>query len=395
LQQLLEAKNVAIKKKNLELNPEELDFESERVFHALEILVLPLYSALGPREQEKIFRETPKGTRKFVLTTIIAETSLTIPGIKYVVDSGLQKTKFFFQSTEILKTTEISKECVLQRRGRAGRQGPGFCYHLYPDSAFRQMEESKIPEICRVDFAHVYLQLRILGHEAKDFDFIDRPATNSIVHAKQQLFRLGAMEASGRLTEKASFFTKLPISPFLSNLLFFGKTECPHESLVVASFLSSNQEFEFSNETSSTTTGARGDHLYLLKLYEKYRSQKIEGFQVLEKMKKICNIYDQLKKIIHFSGGEQREAYDDMKFSRCLAKAHFLNTARLLDFRTRLYKVLTSKMGSQIHPSSTLFNSPPDVVIFYEILETKKSYLYCCTEIDENWLSENFHMRPQ
>jgi HrpA-like RNA helicase len=79
LQQLLEAKNVAIKKKNLELNPEELDFESERVFHALEILVLPLYSALGPREQEKIFRETPKGTRKFVLTTIIAETSVTIP----------------------------------------------------------------------------------------------------------------------------------------------------------------------------------------------------------------------------------------------------------------------------------------------------------------------------
>ena len=95
-------------------------------------------------------------------------------------------------------------------------------------------------------------------------------------------------------------------------------------------------------------------------------------FQVLEKMKKICNIYDQLKKIIHFSGGEQRETYDDMKFSRCLAKAHFLNTARLLDFRTRLYKVLTSKMESQIHPSSTLFNSPPDVVIFYEILETKK-----------------------
>jgi len=154
--------------------------------------------------QQLVFKELPTGCRKIVLATNIAETSITIPGIRYVVDSGLMKFKAFHPQTGvyILRLVETSQASACQRAGRAGREAPGEVYRLYVELEFDKMPKQTPPEILRCDMSSVYLQLKSLGVEnVSNFPLLDPPPQEALVKAAHFLCRIGALDKQNTLTD--------------------------------------------------------------------------------------------------------------------------------------------------------------------------------------------------
>lgn len=186
---------------------EEIEAAEEQLRHRTkelgsniaELVIHPIYANLPTEKQAKIFEPTPKGARKVVLATNIAETSVTIDGIKYVIDSGFCKMKSYNPRTGVnaLQVTSISKASAKQRAGRAGRTGPGKCFRLYTAYSFQHaLSEDTIPEIQRSDLANVVLTLKTLGaNDMIKFDFMDPPSSDSLVKALELLYALGALKS--------------------------------------------------------------------------------------------------------------------------------------------------------------------------------------------------------
>ncbi|EPQ26075.1 uncharacterized protein PFL1_06283 [Pseudozyma flocculosa PF-1] len=170
--------------------------EHEKRPAPMDLMIAPLYAALGPSASVKVFAPTPPRTRKVVLATNIAETSITIPGIIYVIDCGLAKEKVYTATTgvESLQTQEISQSAARQRAGRAGRERSGECYRLYTDEAFKQLPLTTTPEILRTDLAGAVLQLCAMGQDPYHFDWMDQPDSHGLRDAVIQLIQLGAIE---------------------------------------------------------------------------------------------------------------------------------------------------------------------------------------------------------
>ncbi|KDN47150.1 P-loop containing nucleoside triphosphate hydrolase protein [Tilletiaria anomala UBC 951] len=194
-----------------------------------DMLVLPMYAALGSDASMAVFQPTPPRTRKIVLATNIAETSVTIPGIKYVIDSGLSKVKKYSHATgvEILESEPISRSSAMQRAGRAGRDGPGTCFHLYTKHAFEGLAESPTPDILKVDLANACLQLCAVGRNPMSFDWLDAPAGDDIAQTMVRLMQLGAiiLEKAGESQEAPAIsplgakMAMLPLSPSFARVL--------------------------------------------------------------------------------------------------------------------------------------------------------------------------------
>jgi ATP-dependent RNA helicase DHX8/PRP22 len=168
-----------------------------------ELIILPVYSALPSEMQTRIFEPAPPGTRKVVLATNIAETSLTIDGIYYVVDPGFVKQKVYNPKSgmDSLVVTPISQQQAKQRAGRAGRTGPGKCYRLYTERAFRdEMLENAVPEIQRTNLSTTLLQLKAMGiNDLLAFDFMDAPPTETMVMALENLYVCARVRVRVRL----------------------------------------------------------------------------------------------------------------------------------------------------------------------------------------------------
>ena len=188
-----------------------------------ELIILPVYSALPSEMQSRIFDPAPPGSRKVVLATNIAETSITIDGIYYVVDPGFVKQKAYNAKLgmDSLVVIPISKAQAKQRAGRAGRTGPGKCYRLYTESAFRnEMMENSVPEIQRTNLGNTVLMLKALGiNDLITFDFMDPPPLQTLVTALQQLYALGALDNEGLLTREGRKMAEFPLEPPLSKMV--------------------------------------------------------------------------------------------------------------------------------------------------------------------------------
>ena len=188
-----------------------------------ELLILPIYSTLPTDLQAKIFEPTPPGARKVVLATNIAETSLTINGIIYVIDAGFGKQNTFNARTgmESLVVTPISKASANQRAGRAGRVAPGKCFRLYTAWAYKnELEDSTVPEIQRTNLGNVVLLLKSLGiNDLLHFDFMDPPPHETLVLALEQLYALGALNHAGELTTLGRKMAEFPVDPLMSKAL--------------------------------------------------------------------------------------------------------------------------------------------------------------------------------
>ena len=251
-------------RKRLLLPPNTLDFS-----------VYPIYAALPSHMQYKVFEPDPSGARKIILATNIAETSITIPGIKYVIDSGVVKERYFDPKTgmESLKVVRISKAAARQRTGRAGRESIGKCYRLYTPSEFDEMEEYSKPDITRTNLSSVILQLKIMQKDARYFMFLDKPEDIFIESAYAELKRLGAVDKEENITTLGKNIAELPLPPVLGRILLASlepNMQCTKDILTIVSLLSVENLCYFHNTEQNAMKifkANEGDHITLLKIY--------------------------------------------------------------------------------------------------------------------------------
>ena len=259
------------------------------------VLVCVLYAALPPEAQMFAFQPRPDGcSRKIILSTNIAETSVTLEGIRYVIDTGKQKVREFSGSTgmESLTVANVSKAQAAQRSGRAGRMAEGFCFRLYPEVAFDGLAETSPPEILRVNLAHVVLQLKGMGvHDPRTFDFLTPPQKGTLMKAFNTLFALGAINEKMDITEHGKKLAKLPLDPIFGHLLLQSPAYgCTSEMLTAVSMLSAENVFYRpggGDEAVSGTVAAKaiaahrrfasyeGDLPTLLSVYESWRREAV------------------------------------------------------------------------------------------------------------------------
>lgn len=212
------------------------------------VLVCVLYAALPPEAQMFAFKPKPNGCkRKIILATNIAETSVTLDGIRYVVDSGKCKSRDYNSATgmESLTVANVSKAQATQRTGRAGRVAAGICFRLYPEPAFETLDDMTLPEISRVNLAQVVLQLKSMGvYDPRSFDFLTKPNDQALIKAFKQLYALEALDDKMDLTPYGKSMAKLPLDPtFAHFLLQSPKYDCTSEVLTAISMLSAENIF--------------------------------------------------------------------------------------------------------------------------------------------------------
>ena len=245
-----------------------------------ELIIVPIYSTLPSEIQAKIFEPTPEGARKIVLATNIAETSVTIDGIIYVIDCGLCKETCYNPRTgmESLVVTPISKASARQRAGRAGRVAPGKCFRIYSLWSYEnELEENPVPEIQRCNLGNVVLILKSLGIEdLVHFDFLDPPASETLIRALEELYALGALNDEGQLTKLGRRMAEFPVDPKLSkSIIQSNKYKCTSEVISIAALLSvGNTIFYRPKDKAIHADNARlsfssrqGDHITLLNVY--------------------------------------------------------------------------------------------------------------------------------
>lgn len=246
------------------------------------VKVFPLYAAMSREQQMTVFTPAPDNTRKVIVSTNVAETSVTISGIKYVIDSGMVKARSFHPTTglDTLKIQRISQEQAWQRTGRAGRESEGFCYRLFTKSQFDSMQKTSVPEIQRANLTSVALQLLALGVHAVYFDFLDKPPKESVLAAFEQLKLLGAIESvdSTSLTALGKKMVKFPLDPRFSKIvLSASKFGCLEEILTVVALLSGESIFlnppskrDQVQQVRRKFNSGYGDHITLLNVYREF-----------------------------------------------------------------------------------------------------------------------------
>uniref|UniRef100_A0A0C9RLQ8 RNA helicase n=1 Tax=Wollemia nobilis TaxID=56998 RepID=A0A0C9RLQ8_9CONI len=254
-----------------------------------QLSILPIYSQLPSDLQAKIFQKAENGARKCIVATNIAETSLTVDGILYVIDSGYGKLKVYNprMGMDALQVFPTSRAAADQRAGRAGRTGPGTCYRLYTETAYQnEMLPNPVPEIQRTNLGNVVLLLKSLNIEnLLDFDFMDPPPQDNILNSMYQLWVLGALDNVGRLTSLGRKMVEFPLDPPLAKMLLTGEQlGCVNEVLTIVSMLSVPSVFFRPKDRAEESDAARekffvpeSDHLTLLNVYQQWKSNQYRG----------------------------------------------------------------------------------------------------------------------
>lgn len=380
---------------------------------APELIVLPVYSALPSEMQSRIFEPAPPGARKCVVATNIAEASLTIDGIYYVVDPGFSKQKAFNAKLgmDSLVVTPISQASARQRAGRAGRTGPGKCYRLYTEIAYKnEMLPTNIPEIQRTNLGNVVLQLKAMGiNDLLGFDFMDPPPVATLVGAMESLNALGALDDEGLLTRLGRKMAEFPLEPNLSKMLLLSvDLGCSDEILTITSLLSVENPFYRPKDKQAQADmrkakfhQAEGDHITLLSVYKGWEAAKFsnpwcfENFVQARSMKRAQDVRKQLVTIMDRYKLDVLSAGKNYKKICKAITAGFFTHAAKKDPQEG-YRTLVDQNPVYIHPSSALFNKNPEWVIYHELVLTTKEYMRNIMVIDAKWLIElapNFYKR--
>ena len=384
-----------------------------------ELVVCPIYANLPSELQAKIFEPTPDNARKVVLATNIAETSLTIDGIVYVIDPGYVKENVYNPATGMsnLVVVPCSRASANQRSGRAGRVGPGKCFRLYTKYSYmNEMEESTTPEILRTNLNGVVLQLKSLGiNELLDFEFMDPPPTEALIGALNQLFALQALNHKGELTKVGRQMAEFPTEPMLAKaVIAAGKEGCVEEVLSIVAMLSEasalffrpkDKKIHADSARARFTVKDGGDHLTLLNIWNQWVDSDFspiwakENFLQQRSLTRARDVRDQLAKLC-----ERVEvalssvgASHMVPIKRALTAGFFPNAARMQRDGAS-YRTVKSNTTVYIHPSSVLMGSDPPVrmVIYFELVQTTKEYMRSCLPIEPKWLSElapHFHKK--
>ncbi|XP_053310932.1 ATP-dependent RNA helicase DHX33 [Spea bombifrons] len=372
------------------------------------MVVIPLYASLPHSQQMRVFQSAPKDHRKVILSTNIAETSITIPGIKYVVDTGMVKAKKYNPESglEVLAVQRISKAQAWQRTGRAGREDSGICYRLYTEDEFEKLEKMTVPEIQRCNLASVMLQLLVLRvPNILTFDFMSKPSPDSIQAAIEQLDLLGAVERKEdqiTLTPLGRKMAAFPLEPkFSKTILISPKFHCTEEILTIVSLLSVDSVLHNPPAKRDEVQASRkkfisseGDHISLLNIYRAFKNLGKnkewcrENFINARNMLLVSEVRSQLRDIcIKLSMPIESSRTDTRNIRQCLAHGLFMNSAELQPDGT--YTTVDTHQPVAIHPSSVLFHCKPACVIYNELLHTSKCYMRDLCVVDTDWLFES------
>ncbi|KAJ2370187.1 DEAH-box ATP-dependent RNA helicase prp22 [Coemansia sp. RSA 2610] len=394
---------------------EEIDTASEILYERMkalgpdvpELIILPVYSSLPSEMQSRIFEPTPLGARKIVISTNIAETSVTIDGIYFVVDPGFVKQNTYDAKSGMdqLVVTPISQAQAKQRAGRAGRTGPGKCYRLYTESAFRnEMLPNSVPEVQRMNLASMVLQLKAMGiNDLIGFDFMDPPPVQTLIASLELLHSLSALDNEGLLTRIGRKMAEFPMSPELAKALLASvEYGCSEEVLTIAAMLSVEGSIFYRPKEKQAAADAKkakfhqpeGDHLTLLTVYNSWKAARFSNSWCFDNFlqyrrlrsasdirKQMVGIMDRYKQDI-VSCGERN--FDPVR--RALCAGFFRHTAKRDPQEG--YKTLIEGTPVYIHPSSALFNKNPEWVIYHKLVMTSKEYMHEVTVVEARWLVE-------
>ena len=389
---------------------------------AQQLMALPLYAGLSTDQQMYIFEEAPENTRKVIFATNIAEASVTIDGIVYVVDTGYVKLRAYNPTTgiETLTATPVSKASAVQRAGRAGRTKPGKCYRLYTEASFQSLEKVTVPEIQRSNLAPVILQLKALGIDnIARFDFITSPPAELVIRALELLYSLSALDDYAKLTKPLGVrMAELAVEPMMAKALLSAPSfGCLSEILTIAAMTSvgGNIWFQHEGEKKKMETARRkfaveeGDHLTLLNVYQAFVTKGRKETQFchnhyldFKALTRAVSVRAQLKRYLERFGLNVEETPSSNankqplsvggpdkaeQIRRCLTTGFFAHAAKMQPDGT--FRNVAGGTLLHAHPSSLMFNRKAEWVIFHEVIETgEKTFIRDITKIQKGWLME-------
>ncbi|TPX74038.1 hypothetical protein CcCBS67573_g04688 [Chytriomyces confervae] len=371
--------------------------------NASQLLICPLFASQPAAQQQKVFAPAPPNTRKVILSTNVAETSITISGIRYIVDTGMAKVRAFNPKLgiESLAVVPISKASALQRLGRAGREAPGVCYRLYTEDGFSSLANVSEPEILRCNLANVLLTLKASGVEnIMEFDFLDRPPRASLIRALEHLFALRALNSKGELTPEGHKMAGFPVDPSLAKVLIHSKAlNCTAEVISIISMLSVETVFfsphdkrEAANEAKRKFVSHDGDHITLLNVMRGYQAVSgdkdwcIQNYINGRAIKNAMDIRNQLASFCEQGGiSPTASAGSEVEpILQCFLQGFFQNIASLQ--MDGSYQTFSGKQVCHIHPSSVLFQKRMPLIMYHELVQTSRQYVRNVSSISLPWL---------
>ncbi|XP_077297516.1 ATP-dependent RNA helicase l(1)G0007 isoform X4 [Arctopsyche grandis] len=369
--------------------------------------ILPIYSQLPSDLQAKIFQKSQDGIRKCVVATNIAETSLTVDGIIFVIDSGYCKLKVYNPriGMDALQIYPISQANANQRSGRAGRTGPGQAFRLYTERQYKdELLVTTVPEIQRTNLANTVLLLKSLGvKDLLQFHFMDPPPQDTILNSMYQLWILGALDHTGALTPLGRQMAEFPLDPPQCHMLIVSANMgCSSDVLIIVSMLSVPSIFYRPKGREEEADGVRekfqvpeSDHLTLLHVYNQWKSNNYSShwctdhFVHAKAMRKVREVRQQLRDILQQHKMPLVSCGTDWDIIRkCICSAYFHQAARLKGIGE--YVNCRTGMPCHLHPTSALLGlgTSPDYVVYHELVMTAKEYMQCVTAVDGHWLAE-------
>ena len=371
------------------------------------IEVLPLFARLSIEDQQKIFKS--HSLRRIVLATNVAETSLTVPGIKYVIDAGLARVNRYSSRAKVeqLQIEKISQAAAKQRAGRCGRVSNGICVRLYSEQDFNGRPEFTEPEILRSSLASVILRMAALRlGDVAEFPFIEAPSTRLIADGYLLLQELGAVDSRRQITETGLQLAKLPLDPRVGRMILAAKREaCLKEILIIASVLSIQDprerpmdKREAADQAHAKFAGDGSDFMSYLKLWDWFDAalntkksnkdllnQCHSNFLSFLRLKEWRELHGQLLEIVSemdFKRNEKEANYEQIH------KALLAGLLGNIGFKDGESESYAGARGIRFHiaPGSTLKKTRPKWVIAAELVDTTKLYARCVAKIEPDWI---------
>ncbi|KAJ6466359.1 ATP-dependent RNA helicase Prh1 [Mycena sanguinolenta] len=386
-----------------------------------EVIIVPMFASLPGAAMQRIFAATPRGKRKCILATNIAETSITIPGVRYVIDTGKSKEKRYLADhngggLDTLMTRDITQSSALQRAGRAGREGPGFCYRLYTEAAFNAMAPSAEPEILRCSLAQAILQLLCLGQDIQELDLMDTPDVDAISSALRTLFLLGALDSHRELTPLGRAMASFPLEPQHARAVIASKDlACTAEVLDIVSVLAASSKlFIDATDKRAEIAEARralvhraGDHLTLLNTVRAWRAAGAdEDADEKEKvgrsarrewarahfvnertLKEAKAIREQLCVSCTRASIDWKTSCGEREEPVLLSLAHGLAQNAALIAPDGSYKQIMGQSVVKIHPGSSMADRKVPAIIYDELVYTNQIYARGVSSIPKSFFA--------
>jgi pre-mRNA-splicing factor ATP-dependent RNA helicase DHX15/PRP43 len=395
----------------------EVDEMLRELTDATPMKVYPLYGTLPPHQQQKIFEKAPaplkpggRPGRKCIIATNIAETSLTIDGIVYVVDPGFSKQKVYNPRirVESLLVSPISKASAQQRAGRAGRTQPGKCFRLYTEAAFKkELIEQTHPEVLRSNLANTVLELKKLGiDDLVHFDLMDPPAPETLMRALEELNYLACLDDEGELTQLGHLASQFPLDPALAVMLISSpEFHCTSEMLSLVAMLSIPQVFvrpasarKRADDMKNLFAHPDGDHLTLLNVYHAFQGPEAKAnpkqwchdhFLSLRALTSAESVRKQLARIMETNEIEfVSTSFEDKKYWENIRKAlvagFFMQVAKK-EGTSKTYVTVKDNQSVLLHPS-TVLGQDSEWVVYNEFVLTSKNYIRTVTAVKPEWL---------